>query len=748
MHSNFYRVFIKTMICCLWAAVNTVITVSAQPSSLKLGKDSSILKTEQVQAQLEVFAPQGLKAGSPIWLGVALHHKPGWHTYWKNPGDTGLPTHFTWKTPSDWTVGETVWPLPQRIHVGELTNLGYEGDTMLLAPLKWIAPDINMPEQLTISVHASWLVCQNECIPQEGDLTLAMNTQASLAQHSAAFEDVLSQQPQTPPSLQASAKASSSSSLEITVRGLPTKVQGHSFEVLAEDAELIDAKGEQAKGASSKWNGEEFIVQIPFHEMRSTSPSNWSLLLIDKTRSIDKSVLSFSAPVSMAGEWPALPTDVSQPVVEDKTLPLGSQDKAKDPAEPELFWGALLAALFGGLILNLMPCVLPVLALKAMAYTRTGESPKAHLKASLLYTVGVVLSMLALGGMVFGLRAAGQEVGWGFQLQSSWVIAILGTLFTLITLNLWGVFEVGARVQSFAGNFNSRHAWIDSLGSGVLAVAVASPCTAPFMGASVGLAFGLPTWQGLSIFACLGLGLSLPILLLGLAPQSSKLIPKPGPWMESLRKALGFPMLGTVVWLLWVLGHLSGVDASSTLLTLLLLISFGIWLQSSSPQLAQSQGSGKIKRGIGILIVLSATVIGCYWLTKLDNDVKNMTSISESSIDNSHSLWQAWSETRVQQSLSNGHPVFIDYTAKWCITCQVNKASTLKNAEVLESFKAHGVELFEADWTRQDAAITASLKSLGRSGVPVYVIMSPKQETKILSEVLTPSLLLKELDSL
>jgi len=250
MHSNFYRVFIKTMICCLWAAVNTVITVSAQPSSLKLGKDSSILKTEQVQAQLEVFAPQGLKAGSPIWLGVALHHKPGWHTYWKNPGDTGLPTHFTWKTPSDWTVGETVWPLPQRIHVGELTNLGYEGNTMLLAPLKWIAPGINMPEELTISVHASWLVCQNECIPQEGDLTLAMNTQASLAQHSAAFEDVLSQQPQTPPSLQASAKASSSSSLEITVRGLPTKVQGHSFEVLAEDAELIDAKGEQAKGAS------------------------------------------------------------------------------------------------------------------------------------------------------------------------------------------------------------------------------------------------------------------------------------------------------------------------------------------------------------------------------------------------------------------------------------------------------------------------------------------------------------------
>ena len=745
MHLSLHRVLIKTVACCLWAFM---ITVGAQPSSLVLGRDTSVYKTEQVQAQLQVYAPQGLKAGSPMWLGVALHHKPGWHTYWKNPGDTGLPTHFIWKTPSTLSVGETVWPLPEKIQVGDLTNLGFEGDTLLLAPMKFTGSLNNPTEKFTISVHASWLVCQNECIPQEGDLSLELNTHASLAQHSTAFENVLSQQPRTLQSLQAQAKATTPSSLEITVKGLPASIIGNPMEILSEEAELIDAKGEHAKGASVAWSAEDLIVRVPFHEMRSSSPRHWTLFLIESPRPKGRPPVSFTVPVSMSGEWPAIPSGLTDSSVEEKPLSQMTNTAPQSAPEQGLFMGALLAALLGGLILNLMPCVLPVLALKAMAYTRASATPRAHLYASLLYTLGVVLSLLALGGLVFGLRAAGQQVGWGFQLQSPWVIASLALLFTLIALNLWGVFEVGAQVQSLAGNFQSRHGWLDSFGSGVLAVAVASPCTAPFMGASVGLAFGLPTWQGLSIFACLGLGLSLPILLLGLVPQTASFIPKPGPWMESLRKALGFPMLGTVIWLLWVLGHLSGIDASSTLLTILLLMCFGVWLQSRAHPIDQARDSGTIQNRLGLLIVLVALVLGCYWLIELESESSNPATISKSAPSKPTALWQPWSQDLVEQTLAKGQPVFIDYTAKWCITCQVNKASTLKNAQVLESFKAHQVQLFEADWTRQDPAITASLKSLGRSGVPVYVLLSPNREARVLSEVLTPSMLLKELDSL
>ena len=769
MRQPFYRVLISTLAFMGWIMLSPAW---GQSTPLQLGRGVSVYKTDQVQAQLQAYAPQGLASGQSMWLGVALHHAKGWHTYWKNPGDTGLPTHLSWKLPPGFSVGEVIWPLPEKIQVGELTNLGFENETLLLAPLKLQDASQKLADTLTFSVHANWLVCQNECIPQEGDLSITLSTHASLSQHRTAFEGVIAQQPLQLPNLQAQARAvplvNKAALLEISISGLPTTAMGREFEVLAQESELIDARGEQAKGASLTWNNGVLRANLPMHEMRSTHPKNWTLLLIESPRPKSQPPVSYSVPVSMSGAWPELPELIPSASIGGDTVtspatavssPLSGIASSVTQTEttPSLFLWAMLAALLGGLILNLMPCVLPVLALKAMAYTRASDNPKAHLNASVLFTAGVVLSMLALGGLVFGLRAAGQQVGWGFQLQSPWVITSLATLFTLIALNLWGLFEVGTQVQTLAGNFQSRHAWLDSFGSGVLAVAVASPCTAPFMGASVGLAFGLPTWQGLSIFASLGLGLSLPILLLGLVPQTARFIPKPGPWMETLRKALGFPMLGTVVWLLWVLGHLSGIDASSTLLTLLLLLVFGIWLYSYPIHSPAPHARQRVRKVIALLTILASVLLACAWLVGLEDEDIGSVSGNTSATDAASSpsgpsgqlpTWTPWSQARVQQTLQQGHPVFIDYTAKWCITCQVNKASTLKNARVLESFKSHQVQLFEADWTRQDPAITASLKALGRSGVPVYVIMSPQHEVRVLSEVLTPALLLKELDSL
>ena len=757
MRLPFLRVLIQTLalsVCAMLA------TAWSQSPPYRKARDATVYKTEQVQAQLQVYAPQGLREGQPVWLGVALHHQKGWHTYWKNPGDTGLSTHLIWNAPEGFSVGETVWPLPEKIKVGDLTNLGFEADTLLLAPLQLQVPSTKLPNSLTVSVHASWLVCQNECIPQEGDMSLTFNTHASWVQNSTAFEDVLAQQALHPTSVRAQAQMThnSKTDLEIKVSGLPSSAIGQQFEILAEEAELIDAQGEHAKGASESWDKGVWTAILPIHDMRSSSPKSWTLLLIESPRPKGKPPVSYSVPVSMTGSWPELPSTFTGARIDANSNPPSSRESASSESrlasqapigsDQGLFIGALLAALLGGLILNLMPCVLPVLALKAMAYTRASANPRAHLNASLLYTSGVVLSMLTLGGLVFGLRAAGQQVGWGFQLQTPWVLVSLATLFTLIALNLWGIFEVGSQVQSLAGNFQSRHAWLDSFGSGVLAVAVASPCTAPFMGASVGLAFGLPVWQGLGIFASLGLGLSLPILLLGLVPQTAGFIPKPGPWMDKLRKALGFPMLATVVWLIWVLGHLSGIDASSTLLTLLLVLSFGVWLLCHRDQSPAASGKMAISQAIGIAVVLTSLMLGVYWLIGLEDEPNAQVDAIESTAPGQAAFWKPWSETEVQQTLQKGQPVFIDYTAKWCITCQVNKASTLKNTQVLESFRSHQVQLFEADWTRQDPAITASLRALGLSGVPVYVLLSPQHEARVLSEVLTPSMLLKELDAL
>ena len=316
-----------------------------------------------------------------------------------------------------------------------------------------------------------------------------------------------------------------------------------------------------------------------------------------------------------------------------------------------------------------MPCVLPVLALKVMGFARHSHARHAHRVAGLAYTVGVLASFLLLGAAVLSLRAAGEQLGWGFQLQSPWVVGTLALLFTLIAFNLFGWFEFGQVLPSAWLSLQARHPVFDAFLSGVLAVAVASPCTAPFMGASLGLAVTLPSAQALLIFASIGLGLALPYLLASWFPGMAQRLPRPGPWMVTFKRVLGLPMLATVVWLLWVWAQQVG------------------WLRTADPA---QEG------------------------------------------------WGAWSETAVAQRLSEQRPVFVDFTAAWCVTCQVNKKTTLNNPEVLADFQRRQVTLLRADWTRRDPAITAALTQLGRSGVPVYVLYAPGAAPQVLSELLTP----------
>ena len=637
--------------CCGLLLAGLACLASAQiPGLASVGHPSAEVTTPQVRARLVVHAPQGVQPGQPVWLGLELAHQPDWHTYWRQPGDSGLPTQLEWQLPAGVRAGEIVWPLPRKLKAGPLTNYGYDGTTLLVVPLQVDARASQRP-QLDIRLHANWLVCRLECIPQEGDFALQLPTQVSQATHAAAFDTVLRQQAPIAP-LSASAQFEGPH-LSFTLDALPATMRDQRVQIFPEQADLLNSATEQHPLALQSWQDQRLRVRLPQSGQRTESPRSLSLLLTSgegNTRVAARVQLSIDSP------WPPAPAEATS---------------GAPAAEAGWgFWLALLGAFGGGILLNLMPCVLPVLALKVMAFARNSHAHRAHRLSALAYTVGVLASFLALGATVIALRAAGEQLGWGFQLQSPWVVGTLALLFTLIAFNLFGWIEFGQLLPSALLSLQARHPVVDAFFSGVLAVAVASPCTAPFMGASLGVALTLPPWQALSIFASIGLGLALPYLLASWWPAVAEHMPRPGPWMVTLRRWLGVPMLATVAWLLWVL------------------------MQQVGPA-----RTGEPPQG-----------------------------------------WQTWSEEAVAQSLADNKPVFIDFTAAWCVTCQVNKRTTLADDEVQADFARRGVTLLRADWTRRDPAITAALTALGRSGVPVYVLQTPGQPPHVLSELLTPAL--------
>ena len=390
---------------------------------------------------------------------------------------------------------------------------------------------------------------------------------------------------------------------------------------------------------------------------------------------------------------------------------------------PPSLWLALLGALVGGLLLNLMPCVFPVLAIKMVSFAQLAHShqPRRALRQQgLAYTAGVLLSFVALGALMLGLRMGGEQLGWGFQLQSPLMVAALALLFTLIALNLFGVFEFGMLLPSRLSSAQLRHPVSNALLSGLLTVAVASPCTAPFMGASLGLTLSLPGWQALLVFGALGLGMALPYLLASLVPSVAGWMPRPGAWMDLFRRAMAFPMLGTVTWLVWVLGQQTGIDGTAALLVLLLLVSMLVW----------GLNLGGMARQVVSGVAAVALVLTAVWLGPNLNN--NAAAVERPALA---SGWQPWAADRVEQLQAQGQTVFVDFTAAWCVTCQFNRRTTLANPQVLADLNAKRITLLHADWTRRDPAISAALTALGRSGVPVYAFYKPGQAPLLLSEL-------------
>lgn len=700
----------RLLLACLFAAC-------CLPSAYA----ASVVQTPELRARLMVYAPQGIGPDKEVWLGLSFDHQRGWHTYWKNPGDSGLPTQLSWTLPAGVQAGDIDWPAPQRLAFGPLTNYGYEGQVLLPVPIQIDARFTG--ESLPIKLHAEWLVCKTQCIPESGDFDLILPTGSAVRGDEAKFRQALAARPRAWPNVHAQARIEFGA-LNIQAQTFPAAWRGKHIEFFPETAGLID----NAAPIAQRWDDDgTWRASVPLSAQRSVSPDRIPIVLVADGGRIARAI----TPIS--GNWAdAQPISINAPIA---AAPSISSSASSSMAL------AIVFALIGGALLNLMPCVFPVLSLKVLAFTRHAQQRRALALNGLAYSAGVLLSFVALAGLLLALRAAGEQLGWGFQLQSPVFVAALSILFVLIGLNLLGVFEFGSIVPSRVAAWNSRHPSVDAFLSGVLAVAIASPCTAPFMGASLGFALSLPSAQAITIFAALGVGMAAPYLAASLVPRFANLLPRPGRWMLHFKTLMAFPMFATVIWLLWVLGQQSGLDAAIALLATLLALAFAIWVWTVS-----ALGS-RARLGLGIPSLLLLLSVAGWALPQLRHDAQ----ITQAAV--AVEGWEPWSAQRVAEYTAQGRAVFVDFTAAWCVTCQYNKRVVLSDRQVLSAFKENNVALLRADWTRRDATIGAALNALERNGVPVYVLYPARErgaalQPKLLSELLSVAEVQSALDHL
>ena len=711
------------------------------------------VKTDHVTAEL-VSASTAAVPGQAVQIGLRLQHIPHWHTYWRNPGDSGLPTTLTWTLPEGATVGEIDWPAPYRKPIGPLINYGYEGEVLL--PLSFTPPaDARPGSTLRLQADATWLVCKDICIPEEAKLVLLLpvaeaGVSPGQTAHAALFEKTAVRQARP-------------------LGGWTTALQQAGPELLL----TIEREGGAPDGVRPVvhvFPYTEQLIEPARHDLYRTDRGYALKLKLLNNASLPPSfdgiaVVQAAAGAQTAALWgnPAPSAEFSAPVsqVAAISLPAGAvllegagAAEAGAAAQPEQLrgggaalglWAALALALVGGMVLNLMPCVFPVLSIKLLSLTQQGSSPAGLRHHALAYSAGVVLSFLALAAGLLALRAAGNAVGWGFQLQEPGVVFVLALLFFAIGLNLMGAFEFGNLLPQGLAGWRAQHPAADAFGSGVLAVVAASPCTAPFMGAALGFAVTQSAPLALGVFAALGIGMALPYVALVLLPGWRERLPRPGPWMLRLKQGLAFPMFATVVWLIWVLGLQAGIDGAAKALLALVGLGFAIWLGG----LLRQRGSLAPLMSAAVLLA-TAGLLAWTWPGLATPALASTGSAAgtASTTPADEADWLPYRESEAQALVAQGTPVFVDFTAAWCVSCQVNKRLVLGTRGTQADFAAANVTLMRADWTLRDAEITAALARLGRNGVPVYVLMRPGKEPLLLPEILTAGLVREALATL
>ena len=688
-------------------------TASAQPAGTQ-ASDTSPHSDARLVADVASVAP-----GDAFDLALEISVEPGWHIYWANPGDAGQPVTAAW-TVDGGEAGPLRFPAPSRYDEAGLTTYAHSGTPAFLTR---VATDEGARGAVRVEAAARWLICADVCVPATQTVRLAVPVGETAG--AGALGAARAALPDAPTGWTASAAATDGGYL-LTVQPPPgVGLDGAYFFV--DQAGVLDHGAEQA----FRREGDAWAARLDASDYASAPADRLVGVLAAGGRAV-----ALDVPVA------------SDAAAGASASPSGT---AAASAGPGLgLWSALLFALVGGLILNLMPCVFPILGIKVLGFVGGRDDSPARLRAhGLAFGAGVVLSFLALAGGLLALRAAGAGLGWGFQLQSPPVVAGLAVLMVALALNLLGVFAVGARVAAAGGRLDRREGLSGAFLSGVLAVIVATPCTAPFMGAALGWAIAQPAALALVVFATLGVGMALPYVVLSFRPALVRRLPRPGPWMETLRQGLAFPLLATAVWLVWVFGLQLGLDAAAGLLLALVLLGLAAWTWGHWPRY-RSRRARSTARAFAVAVGVAAVSLAVV-ASSLESPSGRggMGSGALRPASAAPAEWQDWDADRVAAMVAAGTPVFVDFTAAWCLTCQVNKQTVLHRPAVREAFAARGVATVRADWTTEDPAITEALAGFGRSGVPLYVLYPGGDAAPVLlPEVLTTGTVLDALDAL
>ncbi len=720
-HRNI-QVIVDSMKIRLALAVFAVLAAAAA--------SAAPVRTGHVQAEL-VAQKSAFVPGADNVVALKLVLEKGWHTYWRNPGDSGLPTTLAWTLPAGISAGAIEWLPPRVLPAGPLTNYGYEDEALHPVKLR-AAPGFRTQGTVTLAARADWLVCRETCIPEGADLTLTLPVATQAAddpRNGAALGAALAQVPGA-----------------LSAQGWRAMATGEGQHVALQ---LTPPAGAPDAGAMRFFPDDDGRIE-PSGMQTLARRDGAYLLTLPVAYQMDKGFVRITGLLTAAGagfsgahaatiDVPLAGAVAAGPKPVDAAaapLALSPASSLAAPAAMTLVLAALFA-LAGGVILNLMPCVFPVLSLKVLGFAQRNDDRATMRREAYAFAAGVIATFVALGIALLVLRAAGEQLGWGFQLQSPVVIASLAALFFVLGLNLAGVFEFGQLLPASLRGFTSRNRAVDAFASGVLAVVVASPCTAPFMGAALGFALTQSASATLAIFVMLGVGMALPYALLALFPAWQRRLPRPGAWMLRFKQLLAFPMFATVAWLAWVLGVQLDNDAVLRLMLALLALAFALWAWHAM------QGGGARAFGMAALVALAAAIAVALPLATLD--AKSADATPAATTSGAEGGWQPFSPASVASLSAAGRPVFVDFTAAWCVTCQVNKRMTLQRDAVRGAFAQHGVALLRADWTRRDPQITAALARLGRNGVPVYVLYRPGKEPLLLPEILTQQVVLDAL---
>lgn len=668
--------------------------------------------------------------------GIHLKMDPGWHTYWKNPGAAGMATKIEWTLPAGVTAGEVQWPLPEKLPPDEVITYAYENEVVLLVPLK-LAADLK-PGPLALKAKVSWLECKEQCIPAGATVqgTLNVGDEAKPSADIGLIQTWEGKLPETNALFSVQAewqKTAEEDTRHLDIEGTPTAAKGAAVEKADFFPDASDSF--EVQGPTEKLDAKiGFALRKVVKKFSGDWPARISGLVVIEANQQRKG-FEINIPISDGGKVSAATT------TSVSNLPAANSEK-KSLAQ------MLLYAFIGGLILNIMPCVLPVIALKILGFVKDAANDRGRLrKLGMVYTLGVLVSFLILAVLVVALKAAGSRVGWGFQFNNPYFLVAMTTLVMLIALNLFGVFEVtlGGRTMTAAMSLTSKGGMGGAFFNGLLATALATSCTAPYLGSAVGFAFAEPPLIIVLIMLTVGIGLAFPYLLLSWEPAWLKFLPKPGAWMEKFKIAMGFPMLAAAVWLCSLLTTFYG-ERTWSLALFLVIVALAIWIYGEFVQ------RGTKRRGLGVAMVLALLAVGYFYglerQLRWREPLAEAKGATESSVTPSTGNWGKWSADAVTQARGEGRLVLVDFTAKWCLTCQKDVRPVLESDAVQEKLKQLNAVTLVGDYTRFPSDIFDELARYGRAGVPL-VLVYPKNGTQppiVLPEALTKGIVLSALD--